>query len=736
MSSTTKGKPNDNGQEEEEDDYMNMVFTDPTPSAPETSLQRRQRERREAAERARHKSKAELAAEEADKREAALARSLIHDDAGGGGTGPKAKNKSKGLAMMAKMGFRAGQGLGAAEGQQGSTEPVRIVVREDRGGIGLDGERKRKMREAYGGDGDGGGSASKVVVVVDEGEYRGRVAREREEARLERVLAAAQKVAEKMADEEDEEAVGGDHAARTNPRLLMSVNVLWRGLVRQREEAERERRMRHDLQQSLSRLPTYEDDDEDEDDRRALGKEGKKSLAVFEDLDEEDPELDEFNAKSVAERLQSVVDHLRTAHRYCFWCKYRYPDEVMEGPKFVKVLLRIFLVNKDITQPHLLHSPIVLLVELLVRAHVYLLVVVVLQKGQQDLGLLLQGQLDLLHAGLARSLLSRGVKRSLDALVDLDQLPVAAAQVGRLSQQLQADHVARRVAIDLPQGAQGHQQAGVVATLAERVQHHACQGAPRLLVGTFSAKGPCGADHAREQIPADGDLVVPDLVRHGRPEQSVDGEGFVQGKEGLEAGLRNKVQPEPLCHLVLALWRLEQTDRPVDQRLPAAQLDKGLAGLDHRPCDLLALFEMLGDAGSHHGANQPVHLHLGGQDALGLHEFKHAQRAVQVAGAYQPLQPLAHEELIGDLERQPRLAAHVYGPRKHHVDKDVERRLGLLGHQERRNDLVVILDLHVLAEHLPQSSVRVPGQVLSIAVAHAGSDEVQYEARAGPRALR
>ncbi|TLD23036.1 hypothetical protein PspLS_07579 [Pyricularia sp. CBS 133598] len=337
MSNTTKSKPNDNDQEEEEeDDYMNMVFTDPTPSAPETSLQRRQRERREAAERARHKSKAELAAEEADKREAALARSLIQDETtagttSSGGAGPK--NKSKGLAMMAKMGFRAGQGLGAAEGQQGRTEPVRIVVREDRGGIGLDGERKRKMREAYGDGGEEGSKARKVVV--DEDGYRERVAREREEARLERVLGAAQKVAEKMADEEDEDedvkAGGGDDAARRKPRPLKSVNVLWRGLVRQREEAERERRMRHDLQQSLSRLPTYEDDDEDEDDRRALGKDGKKAAVVFEDLDEEDAELDEFNAKGAAERLQSVVDYLRSEHRYCFWCKYRYADEEMEG---------------------------------------------------------------------------------------------------------------------------------------------------------------------------------------------------------------------------------------------------------------------------------------------------------------------------------------------------------------------------------------------------------------------
>ncbi|TLD12183.1 uncharacterized protein PgNI_04919 [Pyricularia grisea] len=437
-------------------------------------------------------------------------------------------------------------------------------------------------------------------------------------------------------------------------------------------------------------------------------------------------------------------------------------------PSSAKSLLRIFYVHKDITQPHFLHSPVVLLVELFIRAHVYLLVVVFLQKGQQHLGLLLLGQLDLLHAGFARSLLGRGVKRGLDSLVDLDQLPVAVTQVGRLGQQLQADHVAGRVAVDLPQGAQGHQQAGVVAALAERVQQHARQGAPRLFVGPFGAESPSGADHAREQIPADGYLAVSDLVRHGRPVESVDGEGFEQRKEGirirlqqvllrqavvdiarlfslallvlvehkcvgrdlarleghpqllkfgvqaslavvfghkrkgLKTRLRNKVQPQPLCDLVLALRRLEQTDRPVDQRLPAAQLDKRFARLDHGPCDLFTLFEILRYSGSQHGANQSVYLHLGGQDALCLHEFEHAQRPFEVASADQPLQPLAHEELIGNLERQPRLAAHVYGARKHHVDKDVEGSLGLLGHQKCRYDLVVVLNFHVLAEHLSQ----------------------------------
>jgi hypothetical protein len=80
----------------------------------------------------------------------------------------------------------------------------------------------------------------------------------------------------------------------------------------------------------LSRLPTYEDDNEDGDDRMALGR-GKTRTALVEDLEEEDPELDAFNELPPAERLQKLVDHLRQTYFYCFWCKYRYPDKEMEG---------------------------------------------------------------------------------------------------------------------------------------------------------------------------------------------------------------------------------------------------------------------------------------------------------------------------------------------------------------------------------------------------------------------
>ncbi|KAF6841226.1 g-patch domain-containing protein [Colletotrichum plurivorum] len=319
---------------DEEDDYMNMTFDDtPSASVPaETSLQRRQRLKREGEIKGRVKSKEELAAEEAATREKALGRSLL-DDA--------AAKKSKGLAMMAKMGFKGGAlGAAATSGENGTarTEPIAVEIKEDRGGIGMESERKRKLREA----------AERFEEEVKEGkrakvdplEYRDRIRQEREAARVQAQVFAAQRVAERMAEEKETgvEAAGADGDAAEKKktaktpasRPLKSVNILWRGLVRHREEKERDRRMRHDLEQSLSRLPTYEDDQEDEDDRTALGK-NKTVYVTAEDLDEEDPELDEFNELEDAEKLRRLVEYLRKEHTYCFWCKFTYPDDEMEG---------------------------------------------------------------------------------------------------------------------------------------------------------------------------------------------------------------------------------------------------------------------------------------------------------------------------------------------------------------------------------------------------------------------
>jgi hypothetical protein len=158
------------------------------------------------------------------------------------------------------------------------------------------------------------------------------------------LVANAMRVAERMANEKEEnetftngiadnaEEENGVTTLKISAKPLKQINVLWRGLVRRREEKERDRRMRYDLHQSLSRLPTYEDPDEDKEDKMALGKNRiQLQHTLVEDLEEEDPELDEFNALDPAVRLQKLVMYLREKYNYCFWCKFTYPDKDMEG---------------------------------------------------------------------------------------------------------------------------------------------------------------------------------------------------------------------------------------------------------------------------------------------------------------------------------------------------------------------------------------------------------------------
>ncbi|KAI9640810.1 hypothetical protein NHQ30_010650 [Ciborinia camelliae] len=298
-------------EEDSEEDYMKMIIAEPSgPRAQETYTQRRQRQQRESEARSRTKSKAERAADDAAAREMALSRSMLE--------APESA-QSKGLKMMAKMGFRPGAALGAKDNVGARLEPVAE-------------ERKRRVREE--------GERVGKRVRVEEGEYRERVGREREEARLEGMVGAAMRVAERMDGEREEEemAINGDvgetdegvKKRKISTKPLKQINILWRGLVRKREEKERDRRMRYDLQQSLSRLPTYDDADEDKDDKRALGKD-RIQHTIVEDLEEEDPELDAFNLLEPAERLQKLVEHLRMQYNYCFFCKYKYPDDSMDG---------------------------------------------------------------------------------------------------------------------------------------------------------------------------------------------------------------------------------------------------------------------------------------------------------------------------------------------------------------------------------------------------------------------
>jgi rubrerythrin len=205
--------------------------------------------------------------------------------------------------MLSKLGYQPGSALGAAGNMNGVLEPVAVEIKAGREGVGMANERKRKVREADEEKRDG-----ERQVAED---YRERIAREREARRFEGLLGGAMRVLEGM----EEETTG------------KKVNVLYRGLVRQRREEERERRARYDLHQSLSRSATYQADEEEEkQDRLARSVEEED-----EGNDDRDEELEAFEALTPGQRLERIVGYLRDKYWYCFWCKSRYEDAGMEG---------------------------------------------------------------------------------------------------------------------------------------------------------------------------------------------------------------------------------------------------------------------------------------------------------------------------------------------------------------------------------------------------------------------
>ena len=227
--------------------------------------------------------------------------------------------------MMAKLGYKPGDTLGK---EGGRAEPLELSLKEGRGGVGLDTERKRKFRQEVAAEAEE--VEKKKLKEGEEREgYRERVGREREEKRVEGMWFGAMKVAEGL-DENDELEDGGGRVyqgptaeEKTKKRKgRRRANVLWRPLSIERQEKELEKRAQKNMMTRLPKLSDLEGD-EDADDRVAYGDD------VEEDL--EDPELDEYLAMPAKERLEKLVGFLREKWHYCFWCKFSYPDESMEG---------------------------------------------------------------------------------------------------------------------------------------------------------------------------------------------------------------------------------------------------------------------------------------------------------------------------------------------------------------------------------------------------------------------
>lgn len=156
-----------------------------------------------------------------------------------------------------------------------------------RKGIGHDIHKKRKLKELY--------EESVKRQKEDSDTYRNNVKSERQDARLRKNLRQAQQTCQTF-----------DLRAAENAAIKYPPNVFWRGLDREREMQEKEERFRRRVMYERSANVLGESDEEEHD-------------TTVQELDDEDIELDEFEALPLESQFEMVLHYMRETYNYCFW---------------------------------------------------------------------------------------------------------------------------------------------------------------------------------------------------------------------------------------------------------------------------------------------------------------------------------------------------------------------------------------------------------------------------------
>ncbi|XP_061766600.1 G patch domain-containing protein 11-like isoform X1 [Nerophis ophidion] len=246
---------------DEEDDYMSDAFLNQIQDVkPGVSKVRRVQEalkREEKHKESNIKNRQKTFKEqEKESREAALQSSI--------------SNENKGFALLKKMGYKAGQGLGK-EGA-GRIEPIPLNIKTDRGGIGMEEAKKRKAEEEL-------EHYRKKVQAKQKNEiksledFRSRVRTEREERKIEGDLRRSQRACEHL---DSQKCITVPREEWYWPKVENEEEV---DGLQEEEEAEEEAR------------------------------------------EEDIVELTSFD------QLQILTSYLRGIHFYCIWCGTTFNDE-------------------------------------------------------------------------------------------------------------------------------------------------------------------------------------------------------------------------------------------------------------------------------------------------------------------------------------------------------------------------------------------------------------------------
>lgn len=200
---------------------------------------------------------------------------------------------SKGLKIMQKMGFKVGDTLGAdSQSSTALKEPIIVVPRSKTIGIKVSENKEQEYKEG--------------VSMADEAEFKKRQQDETKRGKLERVLRKMQKYCFEF---EDRDVVDVEKVD------LRDLNVMWRGYVRDVQEAIRRKREEKKLEGGDDHVSEIGTSD---------GAKEQDSEEIEENVDEE---LELFEEQPIEKKIERLNLHLRSEYDYCFYCGTRYDGQ-------------------------------------------------------------------------------------------------------------------------------------------------------------------------------------------------------------------------------------------------------------------------------------------------------------------------------------------------------------------------------------------------------------------------
>ncbi|GMR58097.1 hypothetical protein PMAYCL1PPCAC_28292, partial [Pristionchus mayeri] len=285
-----------------EDDFMSDKYLAGTeeirPGLAKTNHQRRimkiENERAEAeAERLRLQKLKKPHHIEAERREEVMAKPI--------------STESKGFALMAKMGFKPGMSLGKKKDEHdlgsGIKEPINIVIRNHRGGLGVESEEVERLKK-------------------EESTAKGRI-----EAQLKRMKDRA-RMADDLSDDYRKRARMASNRKQIIGDIIKSRKACVEMDLRKEVELPEESWFWPSYKEKkIDAIPTtavgstgrYFKREEDEDDAKYHYSNGKEAP--------KEERFDELTDELLEERLEQITVYLRSVHSYCVWCGCAFVNE-------------------------------------------------------------------------------------------------------------------------------------------------------------------------------------------------------------------------------------------------------------------------------------------------------------------------------------------------------------------------------------------------------------------------